>query len=627
MVKNKPDNLNLRLNGESPGRKTNLNIFSSALPVEEMILLTSPGKEECGLEGDFISWEKSFEENLWNLSSKARWMDLDGGFDNPCTAKSSLDVFPMDETISQWDCMKHCKKLGGHPPSMKTQKEWEYFWGEMKALGPDPAGLPSKMYLSATEGVNPEGDNDKLGEPSHWPEGVTATEGVWRDYSSGEILDNYTKPWRDGHDRVMEDLYNCVFFYPKNKKEKSWVEWQCSSSDIGCPCAYQTAPLIRLRGYCPDTYLDTIYSVTQLAAAPKDIIIMGSFDNRIQYISTLSQWVLTDLNRNVTATSRASLNSYLLGKHNWTITGDKYTCFEGKEYSLEMKLTGCNKTQFTCDDGQCIKMEHRCNQIPDCEDKSDELNCRILNLEAGYNKRVPPVGTTGKKVKTLKPAEVNVSLTLYKIVAIKEDEHSIQLQFQISLQWKDKRATFYNLKPASYLNALSSEEIETIWLPLVVYVNTDQQVTTRLGWVNEWKTNVNVQREGNFTLSEQKVVDETYLFKGSENSLVMTQSYTHDFQCVYQLERYPFDTQVIYKNIAKGTSDPRVECFKITDFKSYHKLITTFLYSGKIAELLFIGKFAVLEPQDLPCTLCFFAKKMSNSKEGSCRGVISQSQC
>ena len=49
---------------------------------------------------------------------------------------------------------------------------------------------------------------------------------------------------------------------------------------------------------------------------------------------------------------------------------------------------------------------------------------------------------------------------------------------------------------------------------------------------------------GNFTLSEQDVVDETYLFKGSQNSLVMTQSYTHDFQCVYQLERYPFDTQV-----------------------------------------------------------------------------------
>ena len=35
-----------------------------------------------------------------------------------------------------------------------------------------------------------------------------------------------------------------------------------------------------------------------------------------------------------------------------------------------------------------------------------------------------------------------------------------------------------------------------------------------------------------------------YFFKGQENSLIMTQSYTHEFQCVYQLEIYPFDTQV-----------------------------------------------------------------------------------
>ena len=124
------------------------------------------------------------------------------------------------------------------------------------------------------------------------------------------------------------------------------------------------------------------------------------------------------------------------------------------------------------------------DRIPDCDDESDELNCKILKLKEGYNKRVPPVSKTSKKVKTLKPVAVNVSLTLFKIVAIKEDDHSIQLQFRISLQWKDNRATYYNLKPASYLNALSLEEIKSLWLPLVVYVNTDQQLTTRLGSVS-----------------------------------------------------------------------------------------------------------------------------------------------
>ena len=40
------------------------------------------------------------------------------------------------------------------------------------------------------------------------------------------------------------------------------------------------------------------------------------------------------------------------------------------------------------------------------------------------------------------------------------------------------------------------------------------------------------------------MVDETEIFKGNENTLIMKQSYTHEFQCIYHLERYPFDTQV-----------------------------------------------------------------------------------
>ena len=140
----------------------------------------------------------------------------------------------------------------------------------------------------------------------------------------------------------------------------------------------------------------------------------------------------------------------------------------------------------------------------------------------------------------MKPLEVNVSLSLFKVVAIEEEEHSIKLQFQINLECRENRATYYNLKSESYLDALSQDEINTLWLPLVVYLNTDQQKTTRLG---EWTTGINVKREGNVTRSGYEVLDETYLFKGDENSLIMTQSYTHDFQCVYQLQRYPFDTQ------------------------------------------------------------------------------------
>ena len=239
---------------------------------------------------------------------------------------------------------------------------------------------------------------------------------------------------------------------------------------------------------------------------------------------------------------------------------------------MMMKLSGCNNTQFTCDDGQCVKMEERCNQMPNCQDKSDEFNCRILALERGYNQNVPPVGTIDGEVIGLKPAEVNVSLTLLKVVAIEEEEHSIELQFQIILEWKENRATFYNLKYESYLNALSQDEIGTLWLPLIVYLNTDQQETTRLGCCVEWSTAVNVKREGNLTRSGYEVIDEAYVFKGDENSLIMTQSYTHDFQCVYELERYPGEIKLPNTN-------------SLTMLLTIGKFLILFIYFTRLSKL------------------------------------------
>ena len=131
-VKNQPEHLNLVLGidvdgWELTGQTTNLNIFSSVLTVEQMESQTSPGEKECGLEGDFLSWEKSLEEEQWTLHSKARWLDLDGALEGPCTAKAKMNVFPMNEYHYQSDCMKHCEKLKGRSPSVKTKKEWENF--------------------------------------------------------------------------------------------------------------------------------------------------------------------------------------------------------------------------------------------------------------------------------------------------------------------------------------------------------------------------------------------------------------------------------------------------------------------------------------------------------------------
>ena len=250
-------------------------------------------------------------------------------------------------------------------------------------------------------------------------------------------------------------------------------------------------------------------------------------------------WILDARDSNVTGISRASHASFTLGKHNWTIQGDK-ACYDEGPRVTELKISGCKKGNFTCNDGQCVRMDQRCNQLPDCRDKSDERNCNILVLEDGYNMEVPPVNSSD-------PVDVLVSMDLLKLVDINEEDYSIEIQFEITLAWKEKRAIYHNLKKRDSLNALSQNDIKMLWLPEVVYENTDQKETTRLGEFGngEWKTKMIVKKEVEHgTMSGPESVDETEIFSGFENSLVMNQTYTHTFQCNYQLSRYPFDTQV-----------------------------------------------------------------------------------
>ena len=171
-------------------------------------------------------------------------------------------------------------------------------------------------------------------------------------------------------------------------------------------------------------------------------------------------------------------------------------------------MSACKDGKFTCDDGQCVSMEERCNQLLECRDGSDEDNCNVVVLSKSYNKNVPPITRKNEK------ANVSISLDILKLVDIKEEDYSIEIQFSITLKWNDTRVIYHNLKEEKALNALGNEDIRRVWLPEVIYENTDQKDTTRLGSNWEWETNVEVKRQGNFTMSGFDVVDEAYIYQG-----------------------------------------------------------------------------------------------------------------
>ena len=50
-----------------------------------------------------------------------------------------------------------------------------------------------------------------------------------------------------------------------------------------------------------------------------------------------------------------------VGRHKWLVENN--VCQEGETSTEILQLSGCEEEQFTCDDGKCLQMSQRCNNI------------------------------------------------------------------------------------------------------------------------------------------------------------------------------------------------------------------------------------------------------------------------
>ena len=306
-----------------------------------------------------------------------------------------------------------------------------------------------------------------------------------------------------------------------------------------CICNHNSSTLFRLRGLgCQKSAVDRLYKPLNTNEDVRNFIFRGDGGTDIRFVN--GAWEFSVMGSDITGGSWASQASYTLGKVDWSIYGDD-ACDLGSSSTVQLKLTGCQDGSFTCDNGQCVAMDKRCNQLTECSDKSDEKDCNLVVLEDSYNKNIPPISSSGEG--RILPVQVLVSIDLFSLVRINEERHSIEFQFRITLEWKENRANYYNLKDTESLNILMQEDVERLWLPEVIYENTDQKESTRLGMNWEWVTSVVVKKQGQPTMSDLSSLDEKEIFSGSENSLLVKQIYTHEFQCIYNLKYYPFDTQ------------------------------------------------------------------------------------
>ena len=106
--------------------------------------------------------------------------------------------------------------------------------------------------------------------------------------------------------------------------------------------------------------------------------------------------------------------------------------------TTRLKVTSCGSGSFTCNDGQCVSIDERCNQISNCRDESDEENCVMLVIKDNYNKKIAPFGYDYVENVVI-PVDVKVSMAIMDILSIQEVNLVYVLKFRFLMEWYDYR--------------------------------------------------------------------------------------------------------------------------------------------------------------------------------------------
>ena len=284
-----------------------------------------------------------------------------------CKRKSYANLYYTN--FKDWEaCMIYCKKLGSRVPSVTTLNNWLRLQKALKGDLYDKGLNTMKLWLPITE---------------------RRKDGEWRDFYTGNVIQNYTLPWRESGS-FGENEQNCGFL----EDENTWGESDCSYDNYACICTQEPEFHLELRGSFPSTTVDRYYKITNDQDDIRKMTFHGLEQTSITYDSVKEIWILSMSDTNISLTSSASHSSFILGKHNWTVKGSK-DYKQGDQFVTELKMTSCRRGDFTCNSGECINIEERCNQKFDCSDESDERDCRLLVLNDGYNKRLPPRNIDG----------------------------------------------------------------------------------------------------------------------------------------------------------------------------------------------------------------------------------------
>ena len=337
--------------------------------------------------------------------------------------------------------------------------------------------------------------------------------------------------WIKGKSNFRSHEAKCAYMLG----DGSWIsilKEECAWMQLCVICVISKTPVLTMKGLCK-TGAFVHWNYYASINGSNQINKYDSYKRGDPLSLVKNHWSMQTENDLITL---QGTNHYPVGKNEWM--------WRESGCSNENELTKRNLTfsvcefgkQFTCDFGNCISIEHRCDGTQDCNDGSDEKNCIFIVRPFSYQKLQPP---KNKKDRDKANADivVNVDIVVEHIHLIDTANMMLGATLRIKMRWKDSRLTFKHLHQ-NQKKRVNPNLLKDIWSPL-----------DHLVFDNAVIGNKYAEKEKKFSIvanSEPLPLDvylnrEENMFDGKTTEMEILQRWKDTYTCTFQFINYPFE--------------------------------------------------------------------------------------
>ncbi|KAK7081121.1 hypothetical protein SK128_027947 [Halocaridina rubra] len=456
------------------GELSQINVWDSILSNDSIRQMAT-----CQIDpqGNYISWEAS-----WQLQEATSYDLSLSKFCQQDTGK----IFFWFPQVMEDIALYICEALGTHLPKVRSLDEVNFIYDILDQTWPESEKCPLWYWSDL---------NDKRQED------------IWvRGYDN--VIDNesYWSPDEPNGYRYE----NCAFI-----RQDGMIDDDCAWRRCAM-CIFTQPQRFIMRGTCERELRNAYFVAYQEAFGELVFKGYGSY----YIVKENWTWIYKDtVEELIIATMEPHEIDYPMGRRWWNLEREVCGMKGGKKRLL---LTPCKDDQYTCDDGTCIPLFYRCDLKYDCRDQSDELECDLISFPADYHKHLPP--RIPRDDHSNVPVVVHV---LIKSINVRTVAMTMDLSYELEMDWFDGRLEYLNLKKNESLNAPRVNTMMKLWSPIVRLLNTDT-------------IDMNLLTEDAVTLVNMITPP---VRRDDSAAGEVSRKYSTTFTCNFDLTLYPFDDQ------------------------------------------------------------------------------------